>query len=401
MTEPKAVSVEPSPNKANASRRQSSLMQWFRSTSDPNPAINSPATATHHPSSDDFLDEDMADAFSEAQKDLDTSLLSTTNAIPHTRPTARVRRTSEQTSSTEERFETPPTIPPRLRGGIVGLGIGANEDNFYHKKSELVPVTNKKRSYPEPTKPPLPRKTSRETRSQRDAYNVDHLTPTANPDNQKKQNQELDLKLFHTGNAAYAVPTPPPGDKPIFSVPRANRSFDNLTSVSSSMMSASNAWTTPNTSFSSDSMATSFSSSTGGTETTIRASADTSWDSLLARKSAMQFEADENEWDYIYQAQTIKPPKINSTISCPTQGAPSNAMSLHKPNKSTIDLIENDSGSTIARTGKSKEASMAPPPGPFKRIYPTQSLEEQVADRLDSHSPFGTVTLIKYPSDLY
>jgi hypothetical protein len=304
---------------------------------------------------------------------------------------SKLRRASDQTNSTEERLETPHPTPPRLRGGNVGLGIavGENTDTFYHKKPDLVPVTNRKRSFPEPMKPPLPRKSSRETRGQRDAYNVDHLAPYIKPDFQKKHNPEPNLKVFQSGNAAYAVPTPPPDDQPLLTRSFSrNQSLENLASVSSSMTSASSAWTTPNTSFSSDSMATSFSSSTGGTDTTIRAPFDKSTDSYHAGRSAIQSEADSDEWDQFYRAQTLQPPQRDSSMSHPT--------THHRPTKPIFDWMDIDSKHTSGDRANNNDTSMAPPPGPFKQMSPTRSLEEQVAGRLHSHSPFGMIALVEY-----
>lgn len=362
-----SASMENTPAKKDQARRQSSLTQWFRSKSDPNAA---PSTALQ-PSSDDFQEEDMTDVFSEILK-TDAAPIFPISATSGSVSNPKSRRLSNQTSFTEEKFETPATTPPQLRGGHVGMGIGVEDsaDDFYRKNPELVPVMNRKRFHPEPMKHPLPRKVSRETRS-RDVYNVDHLAPTTKPSN--------------VSGSAFIMPTPPPNDQPFFTRSFSrNQSAENLTSISSSMTNASSVCTSANTSFTSDSMATSFTSSTGGdTDTTIRPMSDKSWNSRLPGKSAMQSEADENEWEQFYQAQAIKPPHMKSTTSYPIQG-----MAFEKTSDQQAHEPQNDP----MNEEPIKDTTMAPPLGSMRSAPPPTSLEKQVADRLRLHSPFGNIT---------
>lgn len=352
------------------SHRQSSLTQWFRSKSDPNTA---PASA-QHPSSDDYQDDDITDVFSDIQHK-DAKPMSLTSTTSHVVPKSRERRISNRTSSTEEKFETPPTTPPRLMGANIGLGIGVEDSTaaFYDRYSELVPVMSRKRSYPESMKPPLPRKVSREQRS-RDVYNADHLEPTTEP--------------YDSSSSTFIMPTPPLNDQPFFTRPLGRyQSNEHLTSISSSMTSASSAWTTPNTSFGSDSMATSFSSSMGGgTDTTIRPMSDKLWDSHDPKYSAMQSEADSSEWEHFYQAQMTEAPRRNTTTFHPQP--------LDRPTNSGPDAMEIDSASIHA--GIASKPSMPPPPGSRNQLSPTTSLEKEVAARLHTHSPFGTLTPTNY-----
>lgn len=146
----------------------------------------------------------------------------------------------------DEHFETPPTTPPHSKKDAIGLGIGLEgQKNGLGRRSpqefENATLNNKEATIfdSEPMKPPPMRRVSREKPSGRSELND-------------------------------AVPTPPPE---IYDIkPRSlsmAHSFDSI-SVSSSMTSASPAWTSPNTSFCADSLATSFDSTTDETDTTVR-----------------------------------------------------------------------------------------------------------------------------------
>ena len=213
-------------------------------------------------------------------------------------PTARVvpdtgsRKTSAP-ASPEDKFETPPSTPPKAKS--VDLDTDASDSgfpaSFYHKKPEVLPISTRKRSFPESMKPPMPRKMSRDARNHGAALNIDNLQPDNKP-------AQLVPRIT-------AVPSPLPENAiPFASSSSTNRSSEDLASMSTSFTSISTAWTSPNTSFQSESMATSFNSDTGGTDPTIRASFGRSLDSLNG-KVALQSEADVTTWDNINRAQGL------------------------------------------------------------------------------------------------
>jgi len=195
--------------------------------------------ASSHPSSDEFKDDDMADAFVEMSKHDHPP-----NPIP-----LNYQKTSGTTQPDDDCFETAPTTPPPSKRDSVGLGIGLDEQvrdsrSFSSPKPKLGAIDNKKRpcSGAEPMNPPPMRGISRE-----------------------KCNVQSDLK--------YAVPTPHLDGYGSMSRPLdLSRSFDNISSISSSMTSVSPAWTTPNTSFCSDSLAKSLDFTAEETDTTVRPS---------------------------------------------------------------------------------------------------------------------------------
>ena len=293
-----------------------------------------------HASSDDFQDEDMVDIFNEV----------TRGPILTSREegTSEPRGTSAQTSPTDDKFETPPSTPPKTKN--IGPGIDALgsrlPDSFNHKRPELVTVTNRKRSIPEPIKPSMPRKVPRDTRS-RVAYNVDHLAPTAKPVDQMN----------------VAGPTTPLEDNPYFTgALRMDRSFE---SISSSMTSATPAWTSRNTSFCADSLATSFSSTTDDTDTTIGASFTMPGSSLFSGNSTLQSETNTVAWDKINQA------KVSVA-------------------KSVSDHMGVDSESTVTFTTAAASNFESNKSGKVEvKTTSDSDVESLLVERLLSHSPFG------------
>ena len=207
-------------------------------------------------------------------------------------PDPRLRKTSAP-ASPEDKFETPPSTPPNAKSVNLETDASNSEhpESFYHREPEVIPISTRKRSFPESMKPPMPRKMSRDTRSHGAAYSIDNLQPS------NKHAQQVPRIT--------AVPTPLPENATCFpNSSSTNRSSQNLASMSTSFTSISTAWTSPNTSFHSESVATSFNSDTGGTDSTIRASFGRSRDSLNG-KLALQSEANVTAWDGVNRAQSL------------------------------------------------------------------------------------------------
>ena len=271
---PKAASITPSA-KTSTPRRQSSITQWFRSKSEPN-AI----TTSQQISSDDFPDQEVTDLLADVAR----SPMPTDCALADPRP-----RTSAP-ASPEEKFETPPSTPPNARSvDLVTDAPGSEFPASYYKKPEI-PISTRKRSFPESMKPPMPRKMSRDTRSHDASNSIGHLQPINKP---VQQIQRGTVPYFLPENATHFT-----------SSSNTDRSSENLASMSTSFTSVSTPWTSPNTSFNSESLATSFSSDTGGTDSTIRASFGMSRASLNG-KLALQSEANETAWDGFDRVQGL------------------------------------------------------------------------------------------------
>ena len=274
----------------------------------------------------------------------------------HEKAFSRKRRTSAEKSPTNDDFETPPSTPPETKSiasGIDAPGSGM-PDFLYCKKPELVPVTNRKRSFSETMKPPLPYKVSRETRSHRAGYNVDHLAPTTKPVNQGLP--DLSEPMSPSKAQSHFVDSL-----------NTNRSFENLASVSSSVTTASPARTSPNTSFCGSSLATSFSSTTDDTDATIQASFAKPAISLHSGNSLL---ADAGAWDRIGEAQI----SVGMT---------------------TYDHMDVDSESaatytTAVETNVEPEKLHEVEP----RVTSDSDLESHLAERLLSTSPFGKSYLL-------
>ena len=133
-----------SPTKPNISKRQSSLALWLRSRSEPGPAKGGISPAQHPSSSDDYPDHEMAD-------------LMVNVAVPTQAADAWEAGESaklEQRSSSEDRFETPPSTPPQC------------------KPSSFDPSVDKKRSHPDSMQAPPSRNVSRKTSSEKSAQEV-------------------------------------------------------------------------------------------------------------------------------------------------------------------------------------------------------------------------------------
>ena len=199
-----------------------------------------------------------------------------------------LRKTSAP-ASPEDKFETPPSTP--LYAKSVDLDPDASDSehpaSFYHRKPEFVPISTRKRSFPESMKPPMPRKMSKDLRSHGAAYSMDILKP-----NKKSAQQVPPIAALPENAISFA------------SSSSTNRSSENLASMSTSFTSISTAWTSPNTSFHGDSLVTSFNSDTGGSNSTIPATFGRSLHSLND-KLALQSEADMTAWDGVDRAQGL------------------------------------------------------------------------------------------------
>lgn len=194
-------------------------------------------------------------------------------------------------ASPEDKFETPPSTPPNARSVDLDTDAPGSEfPSFYHKEPEGIPISTRKRSFPESMKPPMPRKMSRETRNHGASNSIGHLQQNNKPAQQVYRGA---VPYFLPENAASFTSSSSTG-----------RSSENLASMSTSFTSISTPWTSPNTSFHSESMATSFGSDTGGADPTIRASFGMSRNSLNG-KLALQSEANENAWDGFDRAQGL------------------------------------------------------------------------------------------------
>lgn len=308
---------ETSPSKPKIFKRQSSLALWLRSKSEPGPAKGGDPSAHHPSSSDDYPDQEMAELL------VNIDAMNNSSAIPT--PAAYPRKAGEaakleQSSSSEDTFETPPTTPP-LR-----------------KRSSLGPSTDRKRSHPDSMQAPPSRHVSRKTSSEKSAQEVSgsillrELSQTARTDFKLLQSiyQQYSKKADPTlppdknstamiTKSQYAYPRQPAQSRNPESEPaKFFGSFDNTTSVSSSMTSASSTWTSPNTSFSVRSLATSFDASVDGTDTAVRGSWDNPSRPPLLSHSLSGSESDVAKW---YENEASK-------VSTDKPRAPSDPMDL-------------------------------------------------------------------------
>ena len=203
--------------------------------------------------------------------------------IPTTRDVPDPRPETSAPASPEDKFETPPSTPPNARSVDLETDAPGSEfPAFYHREPESVPTSARKRSFPESMKPPMPRKMPRETCSHGASTSIGHLQPNNKPAQQ-----------VYRGTVPYFLPEK---SASFTSSSNTDRSPENLASMSTSFTSVSTPWTSPNTSFHNESMATSFSSDTGATDSTIRASFGMSRNTFNG-KLALQSEANDTAWD--------------------------------------------------------------------------------------------------------
>lgn len=354
--DPKLISTE-TPSKPDVSTpRQPSLTDGFRSRSELGPSRKTATVTVQHPSSDDSHDEDMLDVFDEIGKMEVSPLPSLGSSSKNDRNSKEGTQIWNQDSPIEEEFKTPPTTPPRRNFENAGLELGMNEhtvgskDPGAHvfKTTQIAVAPNIKRSFPEPMKPPLPRKGSREMRN----HDVPKIVSKVGP-------------LSHED---YTAPTPPPEDVLVPSNPgSSSRSLGILTSVSS-MTSASSAWTSPDTSFSAESLATSFNSTVEGTDGKKRRS----YDDLSVSKCAhneyngVEKTSVDKVWDRLGEG-----PMVSKEYTTPPDGS--------------MDL-DSDSTATYIPTTKYGATNLVAPVT-FKPIQ--TNIGDLLADRLKSYPPFG------------
>ena len=256
-------------------------------------------------------------------------------------------------ASPEDKFETPPSTPPNAKS--VDLDTDASDSefpaSFHHRKPEVIPVSTRKRSFPESMKPPMPRKMSRDIRNHGAALNSESLQPDNKPAQQVPRITPVPNRLPENATC-------------LASSSSTNRSSENLASMSTSFTSISTAWTSPNTSFQSESMATSFNSDTGGTDSTIRASFGRPLDSLNG-KLALQSEANVTTWDDIYRAQGL-------------------AITDAGPDPMDIDLETNIASRTLIKPSLQSKESL----GGIDFEEAESHLKSRLTERLRSYSPF-------------
>lgn len=176
-------------------------------------------------------------------------------------------------SPDDEVFITPPTSPcitDPSDGSLIDPQLQheseLDEPRLFLQQTDLIQLPkftqSKKRPFPEPIKPSLPRKASRgDTKlNSSNLYNVNSLRPTI-------PSFRLDdpFRNYHDTVSASGLVTVP-------DLRRSSTSFDSVSTAATTLTASSAAWsatrslasisgsTTPNTSFRSDSLATSFNS---------------------------------------------------------------------------------------------------------------------------------------------
>lgn len=178
-------------------------------------------------------------------------------------------------SSDDEDFITPPTSPSiaeESTESLIDPQLKFENENdrsgFYAQQYDLIQLpkfASRKRPFPEPIKPPFPRKASRgENRVlPPTAYSVNSLRPTA--PTYKLEDPFRDMNGTDSASALLTTP----------SLSRSSTSFDSVSTAASTTTASSIAWsarrthapgssiTTPNTSFRSDSLMASFTSNNG------------------------------------------------------------------------------------------------------------------------------------------
>jgi hypothetical protein len=180
----------------------------------------------------------------------------------------------KRSSPDDEVFITPPTSPcitDPSDGSLIDPQLKheseLDEPRLFLQQTDLIQlpkfIQSRKRPFPEPVKPSLPRKASRGEAKLKpsNAYNVNSLRPTT-------PSFRLDdpfRNYYHDAVSASGLVTVP-------SLRRSSTSFDSVSTATTSLSTSSAAWsaprslasvstnTTPNTSFRSDSLATSFNS---------------------------------------------------------------------------------------------------------------------------------------------
>lgn len=191
---------------------------------------------------------------------------------PSKAPANPFRITLPPPESVDEDFQTPPTSPLLAKSRDAGWAIPAGhmqslenpkDEAYFRQKYDLVripepSVSGRKRSFPEPIKPPAPRKFSRDGLDDQfpRLYNVNYMSPVMTPMIGKKE-ERPSFPGFIADDR-----------KPFLHKQEQNRSFDSIASATASMTTASPAWRSPNVSFTTDSAMTSFNSSADASDIT-------------------------------------------------------------------------------------------------------------------------------------
>ena len=259
---------EISPTKPVLSERQSSLRPWLRSERESGPAKDEVSPAQLPSSSMDYLDNEMVELMANADA------MNMSSTVPTLAEYARKACESaiSEHSSSDDAFETPPTSPP------------------LHRSSSLGVSTDRKRSHPDSIPATLSRIVSRKTSNEKSAQEVSGLTAS----NDRSVMTGTDFELLQSSylhsprkigptrpldrasatilpKSQHHIPRQPARNNSFESESaRLVASFDNTASLSNSMTTASSAWTSPNTSFSSRSLVTSFDTSIDGIDSTTR-----------------------------------------------------------------------------------------------------------------------------------
>ncbi|KAL8670790.1 MAG: hypothetical protein Q9168_004688 [Polycauliona sp. 1 TL-2023] len=239
-------SSEKSNSKATSLQRDGNIRSYMKQTIDNLQPLD-PVATVQQPSSDDFIiddglfnDVEMQDAPSDAGPRIPPDSLRNGPGF------GPMMVFSESNESLEDVYQTPPDSPSKMR-----LASGKYTDTKTRRQSSIQSPTRinppygpsesvlgqaRKRAYPAPSKPDLPRKVSRD--DSRNRQSLDALIHTAAyPRNLRRDHESFNGSL--------------------------HRSFSSDTSTSvttSGATIASSAWTTPNTSFLIETPGTSFDS---------------------------------------------------------------------------------------------------------------------------------------------
>ena len=147
-------------------------------------------------------------------------------------------------------------------------------------------------------------------------------------------------------------------------------SFDNITSISSSMTSNSSTWMSPNTSFSANSLATSFDSSIDGTDRMRPGFCDTAPRANVSNRPLSGLESHPTKWYGIEASSGMKERKV-----------------------ATFDAMDIDSEPTIKRSSPF-ENEFADLQDKAEAKTAEQIVGKLLAERLRANSPFGNTVRV-------
>lgn len=264
---PKVADSSPvRPKSTRPLRRQTSISQFFTSRKDDSPT-KAASLANQHASSDEFNPDMDTSAILE-----DINMIDVPPVVTPSKATANpFRITLPPLESADEEFQTPPTSPLLAKSRDAGRGIPVEQmqwleipkdEAYFHQKYDLVrlpepSVSGRKRSFPEPIKPPEPRKVSRDGMDDQYPrhYVVNNMSPIMTPITREEERPSF--PGFFGDNK-----------KPLPHKQDLHLSVDSIASTTTSTATASPAWRSPNVSFNSNSTTTSFTSSADGSDLT-------------------------------------------------------------------------------------------------------------------------------------